>query len=58
MVQLSFGLFLSNLKNATKDALDGKEEKDLEFDDDDETQDEWRYNNEHEMDFNCKGEEY
>nr|GEX87251.1 Brf1-like TBP-binding [Tanacetum cinerariifolium] len=45
----------SNVKNATKDAVDGEEEEDLELDDDDETQgDEWRYNNEHKMDGICE----
>ncbi|GJX48840.1 transcription factor IIIB 60 kDa subunit-like protein isoform X1 [Tanacetum coccineum] len=40
-----------NVKNETKDAVDMEEEEDLEYDDDDETQgDEWRYNNEYEMD--------
>ncbi|GJZ04171.1 hypothetical protein Tco_0537446 [Tanacetum coccineum] len=40
-----------NVKNMTKDAVDGEEEENLELDDDDKTQcDEWRYNNEHEMD--------
>lgn len=48
-----------NVKDETKDAVDGEEEEDLEYDDDDETQgDEWKYNNEHEMDGYYEEEEY
>nr|GEV87708.1 transcription factor IIIB 60 kDa subunit-like isoform X1 [Tanacetum cinerariifolium] len=48
-----------NVKSETKDAVDGEEEEDLEYDDDDETQgDEWIYNNEHEMDGYYEEEEY